>query len=251
MILFKSGKYFTLITSLSIITLIIMPPAIAQLRPEPLPPVRPEQPKLKPLPPGGTLPDDYSNFTGNVESYLLNLEGLADGLLLDNGIQVKFPPHLSDLLVEIAQIGSQVSIQGIPGVPTNFGQEVKAYSIINIETEEKVIEQPPLQGKSPSGYREYNSLTATGNVEQWLVGRRGEIKGMILSSGTQVKFPPHVGERLAFMAQDNAEIEVEGFGVENDYGRVIEASLLIIDGEPINLVSKFGQRKTFKKTFLE
>ncbi len=224
MALSNTGKYFVLMTVLSTIALVAVPETVAQ-------------PKPKPLPPATTLPDNNSNFTGNIQSYLLNREGLVDGLLLDNGIQVKFPPHLSERLIEIAQIGSQISVQGNPGVPTNFGQEVKAYSIANVATGERVVEQPPLN-KQPRGYREYNSLTATGNVEQWLVGRRGEIKGMILSSGTQVKFPPHIGDRLAFMAQDNAEIEVEGFGIENDYGKVIEASLLRVNGQSLDLLSE-------------
>ncbi|HEY9767229.1 MAG TPA: hypothetical protein V6C71_01825 [Coleofasciculaceae cyanobacterium] len=65
------------------------------------------------------LPDNNSNFTGNIQSYVLNRQGLVDRLLLDNGIQVKFAPHLSDRLIAIAQIGSQISVQGNPGVPTN------------------------------------------------------------------------------------------------------------------------------------
>jgi hypothetical protein len=194
------------------------------------------QPKPKPLPPESPLPDSQTEFTGQVTSYLLNREGLVDGLLLDNGTQVKFPAHLSDRLLEVAQSGNEISIMGTPGVPTDFGQEVKASSITNTETGETLAEEPPVLPKKAVGDQNYNSLTATGKVEQWLVGRRGEINGMILSSGTQIKFPPHIGDRLASIAQDNSEIEVEGFGVENDYGTVIEAKMLQVDGEPLNVI---------------
>jgi hypothetical protein len=214
-------NFIILMTALGAIALATIPETIAQEKP-------------KPIPPASTLPDNNSSFTGNVESYLLNREGLVDGLLLDEGIQAKFPPHLSDRLVEIAPIGSQVSLQGTPGMPTNFGQAVKAESITNVETGEKIVEQPPLEKKQPDGDRESN-MTAEGNVEHWLVGHRGEINGMILSSGTQIKFPPHVGERLAAMAQDDREIEAEGFGVENDYGKLIEASSLRVDGQMLDL----------------
>jgi hypothetical protein len=216
---FNFGKYFTLISAVGVVIFALASETVAQ-------------PKST-LPPASTTPNT-SSFTGNVENYLLNREGLVDGLLLDNGIQVKFPPHMSDRLIEIAQPGTEISVQGEPGVPTNYGQEIKAYSIANVATGETVVEQPPMY-KQPRGYREYNNLSETGNVEHWLVGRRGEIKGMILSSGTQVKFPPHVGERLAFMVSENAEIEVEGFGTENEYGKLIEASILRVDGQPLNL----------------
>jgi hypothetical protein len=224
MFLSNIGKYFALMTGVSILVLT----AASTFA----------QPKPKPLPPESQLPDSQSEFTGQVTRYLLNREGLVAGLLLDNGTQVKFPPHLSDRLLEVAQSGNKISIMGTPGVPTNFGQEVKASSITNVETGETLTEEPPLSPKPALGYKNYNSLTSTGNVEQWLVGRRGEINGMILSSGTQIKFPPHIGDRLALIAQDNSEIEVEGFGVKNDYGTVIEAKMLQVDGEPLSVTEE-------------
>ncbi|AFZ34566.1 hypothetical protein Sta7437_0986 [Stanieria cyanosphaera PCC 7437] len=33
-------------------------------------------------------------------------------------------------------------------------------------------------------------------------------------------------------------IEVQGFGVENEYGRMIEASTLVVNGEPLNVLSE-------------
>jgi hypothetical protein len=114
-------------------------------------------------------------------------------------------------------------------------KEAPVASITNTETGETLVEEPPVSSKQAIGERNYNSLSATGNVEQWLVGRRGEINGMILSSGTQIKFPPHIGDRLTLTAQENSEIEVEGFGVENDYGTVIEAKTLQVDGEPLSV----------------
>lgn len=221
MLLSNLGKYFTLMTGVSILVMTATP-IFAQSEPMPDPLQKNQV--------------DQTEFTGKVTSYLLNGKGVVDGLLLDDGTQVKFPPNLSDRLVKVAQSGNEVSVMGTPGVPTDFGQEVKASSITNTETGEMIAEEPPVAPKAVDD--EENNMTATGQVEQWLVGRRGEIKGMILSSGTQIKFPPHVGERLSTTAKDDSEIEVEGVGIENDYGTIIEAKMLQVDGEPIDLAKE-------------
>ena len=37
--------------------------------------------------------DQEQTHTGNVERYLLNKEGLVEGILLNNGKQIKFAAH--------------------------------------------------------------------------------------------------------------------------------------------------------------
>jgi len=143
------------------------------------------QPQPRTVPTGVDQPSsDSTSYSGQVEHYLLNPQGLVSGLILNNGLQVRFPPHNANSLVATIKPGDSVKVTGTPGTPSNFGQEVKAYSITNTNTQRTVINQPPADVN-------YNNLSVEGTARHWLVGRRGEINGILLSSGAQVMFPHH------------------------------------------------------------
>lgn len=193
----------------------------------------------KPLPPGprhpapAAIPTSSSNFSGTVEHYLLNPKGVVDGLLLSNGLQVKFPPHMSDRLIATVKLGDRVRVTGSPGIPSEFGQEIHAYSITNTETARTVVDQPPAYPPSLPTGNHWESLSAEGKAQNWLVGRKGEIKGVLLSSGTIVRFPPHVGYQLGNLAREGATIQAQGYGSRSSYGKVLEATNFIVDGQKI------------------
>ncbi|MEG5001570.1 hypothetical protein [Microcoleus sp. B4-D4] len=177
---------------------------------------------------------DETTFTGQVQQYLLNPEGKVDGVLLSNGLQVKFGPHMGDSLVAMIAPGAGVSITGTPGISTRFGQEVKAESITNSQTNQTLAKQPPTVPPQPPLQGNYSNLSLEGTAQQWLVGHRGEINGVILSSGAQVKFPPHVGKQLLSLAKTGDKVQAEGFGTSNSYGQVLQATGLTVDGQSVS-----------------
>jgi hypothetical protein len=194
------------------------------------------QPSVQPSVSVAQAPTAYGDsFNGTVEHYLLNPEGIDDGLLLENGLQVKFPPHMGERLTEVIQPGDRITVSGVPGAPAEWGQEIRAYQITNADTQQTIVDQPPAYPPRPPVDSRYENLTVSGTAERWLVGLRGEIKGIVLSSGAQIKFPPHVGYQLVNLARQGAEIQAEGFGSQNSYGQVIEATSLIVDGQPVTL----------------
>ncbi|MEH1951979.1 MAG: hypothetical protein V7K77_34250 [Nostoc sp.] len=183
-------------------------------------------------------PTTGTTFTGEVKQYLLNPEGKVDGLLLNNGLQVKFPPQMADSLVGIITPNTKVSIFGNSGFSTRFGQEVRAKSITNSQTGQTLVEQPPTTAPQPPNLNNYSTLSAEGTAQNWLVGHRGEINGVIISNGTIVKFPPHVGEQLASMANIGNTIQAKGFGTRNRYGQILEATALSVNGQSVSLQPK-------------
>lgn len=190
----------------------------------------------KPRPPAAApavTPSYNSNFSGTVERYLLNSGGVVDGLLLSNGLQVKFPPHMADNLKAAVKVGDRVQVAGVPGVASEFGQEIRAYSITNSNTERTVIDQPPVRPPQPPVGKSYENLSATGTAQRWIVGAKGEIKGIVLSSGDIVRFPPHVGYQLSNLAQKGAKIQAQGFGSRSSNGKVLEARYLTVNGQTI------------------
>ncbi|MCW5315113.1 hypothetical protein GTQ43_15230 [Nostoc sp. KVJ3] len=173
-------------------------------------------------------------YTGTVQQYLLNTEGRIDGLLLKNGFQVKFPPHLSNQLTNLIAPNTEVSITGTTGTATRFGQEIRAIQITNQKNQQTIVAQSPTTPPPPpADSASYTSFSTEGTTQHWLVGHRGELNGLILSSGVEVKFPPHVGEQLVSLIQGNDQVKVQGFGSRNSYGQVIEATQLTVNGQNV------------------
>ena len=196
----------------------------------PFPPT--DQPLAPPV--GVARPDTYgTSFSGKVETYLLNPEGLVDGLILSNGLQVKLPPHMSHSLLTTVQLGDSVTVVGDPGVPSNLGQEIRAFSITNTTTQRTVVVQPPAYPPPPPGDN-YSNLSTAGTAQHWIVGHRGEIRGVILSSGTQVRFPPQVGDQLFNLARGGDSIQAQGFGTSTNLGQVLEATSLTVNGQLVS-----------------
>ena len=179
---------------------------------------------------------DETISTGEVQQYLLNPEGKVDGLLLNNGLQVKFP-HMGDSLVDLVTPRTKVNISGKLGVFTRFGQEVKAKSITNTQTGQTLVDQPPVIPPQPPSSN-YSTFSVEGTAQHWLVGHRGEINGVIVSNGAIVKFPPHVGNQLVSTANVGDKIQAQGFGTRNNYGQIIQATTLIVNGQPVSLEPK-------------
>lgn len=55
---------------------------------------------------------EQASHSGAVQRWLLNPNGEADGLLLQDGTQVAFPPHLSDTLTSWLRAGDAVDVAG-------------------------------------------------------------------------------------------------------------------------------------------
>ena len=191
--------------------------------------------QAQPLPWNHPKPDETIS-TGEVQQYLLNPEGKVDGLLLNNGLQVKFP-HMGDSLVDLVKPGIMVNISGNLGAFTRFGQEVKAKSITNTQTGQTLVEQPPAIPPQPPSSN-YSTFSVEGTAQHWLVGHRGEINGVIVSDGAIIKFPPHVGNQLVSTANVGDKIQAQGFGTRNSYGQIIQATTLIVNGQPVSLEPK-------------
>jgi hypothetical protein len=65
-------------------------------------------------------PDHLPTFFGTVDCFLVNPRGAVDGLILSDGTEVHFPPHLSREIREALNLGQAIKLRGVrPRVP-NF-----------------------------------------------------------------------------------------------------------------------------------
>jgi hypothetical protein len=176
---------------------------------------------------------------GTVSRYLMNPNGEVDGLLLADGTQVKFPPHMSDDLVATIKPAQAVSVQGFREAATS----VKAFVISNGSA--SVTEHEPRRPPAPPGARAgaLAALSAQGTVQQLLYGPRGDVNGMVLSDGSIVRFPPHVAYQIGNLLQVGQAISATGYGVQNQYGKALEATAIGAQGQALQtLYGRPGRR---------
>jgi hypothetical protein len=200
------------------------PPPAPGEQSAPPPPVAPPLPGAQqPVPP--TPPDRATQATsvrGTVSQYMMNPDGLVDGILLSDGTIVRFAPHMSQQLVQTVKPQDSVSVDGF----IEYQGTIHATTITNPASQQSVVDTPPsAQTPPPAPSQEVRqSMSATGTIKVLTHAARGEIDGAVLDNGTIVHFPPPVGTQYANLFQVGAPLAAVGNGTINTYGRSLEAT---------------------------
>ncbi|MBW4643146.1 MAG: hypothetical protein KME23_09150 [Goleter apudmare HA4340-LM2] len=182
--------------------------------------------------PVGILPGEQEKkHTGNVERYLLNKEGLVNGLLLNNAKQVKFPPHLHDQILAAIKPGDTVEVGGKLGTPSIYGQVIEGSIVTNTQTKAVVTKKGKPKRKQKVDENSLNLIKIDDTVQHWLVEDDGKIRGAILTSGTQVHLAKPLAKQLDQLAKIDSQIKADGVGRRTANGEVIEVISLDIDGQ--------------------
>ncbi|MBI2295728.1 MAG: hypothetical protein HYU76_06785, partial [Betaproteobacteria bacterium] len=154
-----------------------------------------------------------------VSRMLVNPFGEVDGVLLDTGALVTFPPHMSEQLAAAVKSGDAVEVKGYPEMP---GQ-IKGYVITNSRTGQAVMvhPKPPAGMKPPPHLRGIGlkEMSAQGEIRHVRHGGKGEINGAILADGTIVRFPREVSYRFGHLFRVGQGIAASGYGTQNQHGR--------------------------------
>lgn len=135
------------------------------------------------------------SVTGKIQQYLLTPHGEVEGLLLADGTSVRFPPHEGQALAEMVKPGDEISAVGFLGPATSYGRALKAVTITDTATGQSLTDRPPANPPSPPDMRGLmlKPLTLSGIVAHFLVTEAGDVDGLILSGGEEVKFGPPNG----------------------------------------------------------
>jgi hypothetical protein len=197
--------------------------AFAQVPPPsggPVPP--PPLGAAAPLPPAA--PEAGTVASGRVQQWLINPNGEADGLLLSDGTQVAFPPHLSATVMQMLKPGDTVQVSGwrAPNVPVMRMQSLAANG-------RNLTDQPPAPGMAPPPPREPGALVALsagGRIERLLYTDRGDVRGVLLADKTTVRFPPHIGAMYGAQLKPGAQLHARGWGTRGAQGTALEATSL-------------------------
>lgn len=173
-------------------------------------------------------PDYLPEISGTFERFLLNPHGDADGMILGNGTEVHFPPHMSAELCAAIRPGEKPEIR-IRGVRPRNSALIAAIAIETMDGKRIVDNGPPKKhaekekldehGRKPK----HQKMQAEGPVRHVLHGPKGEARGALLEDDTIIRIPAHEAERIAHLLSPGRRLAVRGEGLTSELGRVIDA----------------------------
>ncbi len=199
-----------------------------------------------------------TTVSGQVSAYLLDPRGGVDGLLLTNGDQLRFGPQTGAALAAVVKVGDEVTATGRAGTASSYGREIRVKSLTAAGQTftEMGPGGPPHHGPhGPKGHHgpggpggpdapeapdaPGETITATGAVAAHLVNREGEVDGLLLASGEQVRFGPEVGVLVvAAEAAGATSATVEGQGVRTERGTMVRAARIQIGDQTITTAGR-------------
>jgi hypothetical protein len=91
-----------------------------------------------------------------------------------------------------------------------------------VATNQYVVDQPPTVPPPPPWLRgtSVREMTVSGRLDHYILNDRGDIDGLILNDGYEVKVGPPVGPAvaMALTQQPAATIQASGYGTTNGFG---------------------------------
>jgi hypothetical protein len=164
-------------------------------------------------------------ISGRVKSFLKNDKGDVDGISMENGATIHFPPHMSLSITKLVSVGDRIEVRGHEQALPKGEVVIEAKRIEKGGQSVDIGEPRGPRGSKPKhGPRHEHEMdqrmTATGKVAEFLTNRHGDVDGLLLSDGTEVKVPPHQGIELQELTKVGAEVRVEGRRHETPKGDV-------------------------------
>lgn len=165
---------------------------------------------------------------GRVEVLLKNRHDDVDGLQLDDGTKVHFPPHIGEKIVDWIKAGDQVEVRGRKEARPR-GEVVFEASRIESGGKSITVDRPgppppppppPPPGAPKAKRGPEEPMNASGTVKEYAKNPRGDVDGLVLDDGTVVKVPPHQGRELQGLVGPGDRVRVEGHRHETPRGEV-------------------------------
>jgi hypothetical protein len=196
---------------------------------------------LPPPPPGTTAttqaviydPQQFPATRGELERLTLTARGDIDGFILKDGTEVKTAPGLSTQIAFAIKPGDRVTVHGLRAAALPL---VRAVSITDeashrtIADTEMIDAPPPRPAPPPRGGPPPQAVGAisetSGRARMVLHGAQGEVNGVLLESGTILRFPPDQTAQLISFLQPRQPLVAEGVTLTNAMGTVVEVDQL-------------------------
>jgi hypothetical protein len=147
-------------------------------------------------------------------------------MILVNGVEVYFAPHLSAAVLTAIQAGDRITVYGV--LP--MAEPMIAAIIIEAANGTRIEDHGPPTQRLPSTMvnhrikaRETSRLEVEALVRRTLHGPNGETRGVLLDDGTTVVLPVHRSEDLSALLSPASWLTVRGAGLVTEMGTAIRA----------------------------
>jgi hypothetical protein len=162
-------------------------------------------------PPGPQPGAEFVRVRGTVTDLTTAPKGEIDGLMLDSGKWVHWPPHLTDRFTAIVAKGDKVEASGYVETDPKGGTKVEISTLTNLRTKD-TRDNPdrPAPPKADVDRGGGDALTVNGTIKEFTTAPKGEVDGLMLSDGTWVHWPPHLAERFTGILAKGDKIKVTG-----------------------------------------
>lgn len=180
-------------------------------------------------------PDFLPEISGTFERFLINPHGDADGMILSDGTEVHFPPHLSaELRAALKGDRPVVKVRGV----RPRGCDLVAAVAIETMDGRRIVDNGPREKhgkeerpKKHSAKPKHSPMLTAGTIRRVLHGPRGELRGALLDNGTIVRVRPHEAHCISHLLSPGRWIEVRGGGLSSELGTVIEVREIHSSGD--------------------
>jgi hypothetical protein len=164
-------------------------------------------------------PTQLPRIKGIVERFLLNSHGELDGLILVDGTEVHFPPHLSTAVSKALKPSAEVVVYGLrprrAPVVAAVALDASGHTIVDEGPNDDDRKKLPR-----------TQLEASGKVVRTLHGPKGETRGALLDDGTIVRIGKHGGPDTTRLLTAGEPLAARGEGVATPNGRCVEAHFI-------------------------
>jgi hypothetical protein len=170
--------------------------------------------------------DRLPHVTSSVERFLVNPDGNADGMILGNGVEVYFAPHLSTAVLTAIHIGDRITVYGeLPmAEPMIVAAIIESANGTRIEDGGAPTRRMlGMEADTAIKPRERSRLVVEALVRRTLHGPDGETRGVLLDDGTTVVWTFHGGEDYSEFLCPASWLAVRGTGLATEIGTAIEA----------------------------
>lgn len=180
--------------------------------------------------------------TGRVAGYTTAGRGEMDGVILEDGTRVHFPPRLGAMVLPLLDRGQPVRIVGtVENRAAGKILEATAITSVNSGKTVYVAAVPPptpekvsapdrsksAQPAEPTTLTGADLRASEGRVKGYSAAPGGAMDGVVLDNGTRIHFPPHAGEAVLPLVKQGQTIRVIGWNLAGPEGAVIEATKII------------------------
>jgi hypothetical protein len=166
-------------------------------------------------------PDYLPETSGTLKQFLLNPHGEIDGMILKDGTEVHFPPHMSKKIEKAVATGDKIKVRGVKP------RDADVIAGVALETAKgkRIVDDGPDDHEHPTA-KHLNGgkpCDMTGTVQQALHGPKGETRGVLLESCEIIRFPKHEAKQLASLLKPGMNLSARGRATITKFGNVLEA----------------------------